>query len=79
VIPADPTGVVDGFRAGFFAGISWGLSLERSAQVGSLVAALVLETVGPQEYEVEAEDFAKRIADSYGTEAAAEIRPQLPA
>jgi len=79
VIPADPTGVGDGFRAGFFAGISWGLSLERSAQVGSLVAALVLETVGPQEYEVEAEDFAKRIADSYGTEAAAEIRPHLPA
>ncbi|MEV6490585.1 carbohydrate kinase family protein [Actinoplanes sp. NPDC051633] len=79
VIPADPTGVGDGFRAGFFAGISWGLSLERSAQVGSLVAALVLETVGPQEYEVKAEDFAKRIADSYGTEAAAEIRPYLPA
>jgi adenosine kinase len=79
VIPADPTGVGDGFRAGFFAGISWGLSLERSAQVGSLLAALVLETVGPQEYEVKAEDFAKRIADSYGTEAAAEIRPYLPA
>jgi adenosine kinase len=79
VIPADPTGVGDGFRAGFFAGISWGLSLERSAQVGSLVAALVLETVGPQEYEVKGEDFAKRIADSYGTEAAAEIRPHLPA
>src|SRR5918998_4759764 len=55
VIPDDPTGVGDGFRAGFFAGISWGLSLERSAQVGSLVAALVLETVGPQEYEVKSD------------------------
>ena len=79
VIPDDPTGVGDGFRAGFFAAIGWGLGLERAAQVGSLVAALVLETVGPQEYEVETEDFAKRIADSYGTEAAAEIRPHLPA
>ena len=79
VIADDPTGVGDGFRAGFFAGISWGLDLERAAQVGSLVAALVLETVGPQEYEIRAEDFAKRIADSYGDQAAAEIKPHLPA
>src|SRR5918998_518051 len=77
VIPDDPTGVGDGFRAGFFAAISWGLGLERAAQVGSLVAALVLETVGPQEYEVRSDVFAKRIADSYGDEAAAEIRPFL--
>ena len=79
VIPDDPTGVGDGFRAGFFAAISWGLGLERAAQVGSLLAALVLETVGPQEYEVKADFFAKRIADSYGDAAAAEILPHLPA
>jgi adenosine kinase len=79
VIADDPTGVGDGFRAGFFAALSWGVGLERAAQVGSLVAALVLETVGPQEYEVRSEDFVKRLADSYGDEAAAEIRPHLPA
>jgi adenosine kinase len=79
VIPDDPTGVGDGFRAGFFAATSWGLGLERAAQVGSLVAALVLETVGPQEYEIKAEDFSKRLADSYGDEAAVEVRPFLPA
>ena len=79
VIPDDPTGVGDGFRAGFFAAISWGLGLERAAQVGSLIAALVLETVGPQEYEVKADFFAKRLADSYGDQAAAEIHPHLPA
>jgi adenosine kinase len=78
VIPDDPTGVGDGFRAGFFAAISWGLGLERAAQVGSLVAALVLETVGPQEYEVKADFFVKRFADSYGDPAAAEIQPYLP-
>ncbi|GAA0478034.1 adenosine kinase [Paractinoplanes deccanensis] len=78
VIPADPTGVGDGFRGGFFAAISWGLSLERAAQVGSLLAALVLESDGAQEYDVRAEDFAKRLADSYGDEAAAEIKPFLP-
>jgi adenosine kinase len=79
VLPEDPTGVGDGFRAGFFAAVSWGLGLERAAQVGSLVAALVLESVGPQEYDIKAEDFAKRLADSYGDAAAAEVKPFLPA
>ncbi len=74
----DPTGVGDGFRAGFFAGISWGLSLERSAQIGSLLATLVLETVGTQEYEVRPDIFIKRLAESYGDECAAEVRPLLP-
>jgi adenosine kinase len=75
----DPTGVGDGFRAGFFSALSWGLEVERAAQVGSLVAALVLETVGPQEYEVHADSFVKRFAVSYGDAAAAEVRPHLPA
>jgi adenosine kinase len=78
VVPDDPTGVGDGFRAGFFAAISWGLGLKRAAQVGSLVAALVLEAVGPQEYEVRSDLFVKRFAQSYGDEAAAEIQPHLP-
>ena len=78
VVPDDPTGVGDGFRAGFFAATSWGLGLERAAQVGSLVAALVLEAVGPQEYEVRSDLFVKRFAQSYGDEAAAEVQPYLP-
>jgi adenosine kinase len=73
----DPTGIGDGFRAGFFAALSWGLSLEGAAQVGSLVAAMVLETVGPQEYTIRADEFAKRLADSYGDAAADEVRPHL--
>ncbi len=73
----DPTGVGDGFRAGFFAALSWGLGLRSAAQVGSLVATLVLETVGTQEYEVQADNFLKRLAESYGDEAAAEVRPHL--
>ena len=75
----DPTGVGDGFRAGFFAARSWGLPLERSAQVGSLLATLVLETVGTQEYEVRADIFAKRLAESYGDDCAADVRMYLPA
>ncbi|MDW5322956.1 carbohydrate kinase family protein [Plantactinospora sp. KLBMP9567] len=74
---ADPTGVGDGFRAGFFAGLSWGLSLERSAQIGSLLATLVLETIGTQEYEVRGDLFVKRLAESYGDQAAEEVRQHL--
>jgi adenosine kinase len=73
----DPTGVGDGFRAGFFAGLSWGLPLERSAQVGALLATLVLETVGTQEYAVRGDEFVKRLGASYGDEAAEEVRPHL--
>ncbi len=74
----DPTGVGDGFRAGFFAGLSWGLSLERSAQVGCLVATYVIETIGTQEYVIKPDDFAKRLGEAYGDEAAAEVQPHLP-
>jgi adenosine kinase len=77
VMPADPTGIGDAFRAGFFSALGWGLGLERAAQMGSLLAALVLETVGPQEYEVRADGFVKRLAESYGDAAAAEVRPFL--
>ncbi|WP_173079316.1 carbohydrate kinase family protein [Phytohabitans rumicis] len=73
----DPTGVGDGFRSGFFAALAWGLSLERAAQVGSLLAALVLETVGTQEYLVQRDVFLARLADSYGDEAAKEVAPHL--
>ena len=74
---ADPTGVGDGFRAGFLAAQSWGLDLERSAQVGTLLATLVLETVGTQEYDVVIVEFLDRLADAYGEAAAAEVRPHL--
>jgi adenosine kinase len=73
----DPTGVGDGFRSGFFAARSWGLPLERSAEVGSMLATLVLETVGTQEYEVRHDIFIKRLAESYGDECAADVRPFL--
>jgi adenosine kinase len=69
----DPTGVGDGFRAGFFAARSWGLPLERSAQVGALLATLVLETVGTQEYTIRQAEFVKRLAESFGDDAADEV------
>ena len=70
---ADPTGTGDAFRAGFLAAVGWGLSLERAAQLGNLVAVSALETVGPQEYELKPADVAARIAQTYGDDAAEEI------
>ena len=74
---ADPTGVGDGFRAGFLTARGWGLSWQRAAEVGSLLATLVLETVGTQEYVVKPNDFADRLAESYGEDCAAEVLPYL--
>ena len=69
----DPTGVGDAFRAGFLTGRTAGLSLERSAQLGSLVAVLVLESTGTQEWDWDHDVAATRLAGAYGEDAAAEI------
>jgi adenosine kinase len=70
---ADPTGVGDAFRAGFLAGLAWGLPLQRCAQVGSLLATYVIESVGTQEYELARQAFLVRVREAYGQRAAAEI------
>jgi adenosine kinase len=75
--PVDPTGVGDAFRAGFITSVAWGLSLERSAQVGSLLAAYVLETVGTQEYELGRADLLQRLEKAYGDNAVADVAPHL--
>ena len=73
----DPTGVGDAFRAGFLAGLAWGLSLERCAQLGSTLASYVLETVGTQEYTFDNDDFIARLSDGYGAAAGAEVAGHL--
>lgn len=75
----DPTGVGDAFRAGFLAGTAGGLSLERSAQLGSLTAVQVLETEGGQEWTWDRAHALERIRDAYGPDAATEIETILPA
>jgi adenosine kinase len=69
----DPTGVGDAFRAGFFAAVTGGLSLERAAQLGSLIAVSVLETDGPQEWTWDRSAALERLAGAYGPAAAEEI------
>lgn len=73
----DPTGIGDGFRVGFFGGLAWGLPTERAMQFGCVLATEVLEVDGPQEYRLDADSLRKRIADTYGDEAATEIARHL--
>ncbi len=76
--PADPTGSGDAFRSGFLAAVAWGLSLERAAQLGNLMAVHALEATGPQEYELKPGPLADRFAVAYGDAAAAEVAEHLP-
>ena len=74
---ADPTGIGDAFRAGFLTGRSAGLSLERAAQLASMVAVLVFEAPGPQEWTWDKTAAITRISDAYGADAGAEIASAL--
>jgi adenosine kinase len=76
---ADPTGVGDAFRAGYLSAHAWGLAPQRCAEVGSLLATYVVETVGTQEYSFTAEEFIERFSEAYGDAAAHDIAPHLNA
>ena len=74
---ADPTGVGDAFRAGFLTGMACELGHERSAQIGSMLATYVVETIGTQEYELGRRRFLERFAEGYGDDACAEIEAHI--
>lgn len=73
----DPTGVGDSFRSGFIAGLAWGLSHERCAQLGALIATYVIETLGTQEYRFTNSEFISRFQEAYGAVAAEEVAAHL--
>jgi adenosine kinase len=73
----DPTGVGDAFRAGFLTGLGWGLDLEVCAQVGSLLATYVIETIGTQEFQLDRSEFVLRLGQAYGAKSAEEVAVHL--
>ena len=73
----DPTGVGDAFRAGFLMGLGWGLELQRCAEVGSLLATYVIETVGTQEFELDKNEFIERLGQAYGKDCAQDVASHL--
>ncbi|MGH3683738.1 MAG: carbohydrate kinase family protein [Pseudonocardiaceae bacterium] len=78
-VKADPTGVGDAFRAGFLAGVQWGVGDERAAQLGCMLATLVIESVGTQEHTFDPETFLGRFSEAYGPDSAAEVADHLRA
>ncbi|MGY2077287.1 carbohydrate kinase family protein [Blastococcus sp. SYSU DS0828] len=76
--PVEPTGGGDALRAGFIAGRTWGLGLERATQLGSAVATAAVEVIGTQEYDLPWESFLARFAEAFGAEAADEVAAHLP-
>jgi adenosine kinase len=77
VTAVEPTGVGDAFRAGFLAALAWKLSLEHAAEVGCVLAAYVVETIGPQDYSFTAEEFLSRLAESYDGGSADAVKQHL--
>jgi adenosine kinase len=73
----DPTGVGDAFRAGFLTGLGWGLTPQRCAEVGSLLATYVIETIGTQEYILDKSEFISRLNEAYGSECAQDVASHL--
>jgi len=77
VTAVEPTGVGDAFRAGFLAGLEWDFGHERAAQVGCVLAAYVVETVGTQEYSFSRPEFVERVRAAYGEVAADDVAGHL--
>jgi len=77
--PVEPTGAGDGFRAGFLAGIDHGLAPRQAAQLGCLIATLVLETSGSQTWRIDREDAVVRLRETYGAAESAESADVLNA
>jgi adenosine kinase len=73
VEPREPTGAGDAFRSGFLAAVSWGLSLERAAQLGNMMAVHALETTGTQEYQLKPGSLADRFCAAYGAAAGEDL------
>ncbi len=74
---ADPTGVGDAFRAGFLTGLAADLGLRHAAELGSMLATYVIETVGTQEYTLGKSSFLQRLSEAYGQESADAIEPHI--
>ena len=63
---SDPTGVGDAFRSGLMKGLALGLSWETAGRIGSLAAAYVIETEGPQSHHYTLTEFVRRYKENFG-------------
>jgi adenosine kinase len=63
----DPTGVGDGYRAGFMKGLAMEMPYDVCARLGSVAAAYVLEHVGGQSHAYTWDEFKARYEEHFGS------------
>ncbi|MBT5032713.1 MAG: carbohydrate kinase family protein [Proteobacteria bacterium] len=64
--PVDPTGCGDALRAGLLYGYLNGMDWETSALIGSLLGAIKIESVGPQNHKFTKKSFRQRFEKNFG-------------
>jgi len=57
----DPTGCGDAYRAGLIHGLLQGLDWEATGRIASLMGALKIESLGPQNYHFTQAEFERRL------------------
>lgn len=65
VMPLDPTGAGDAYRAGFLYGYLRGWQADKCARLGSVVAAYTVETHGTQEHHFSFQQVSDRYYQTY--------------
>jgi adenosine kinase len=62
----DPTGCGDAYRAGLIFGLMKGMDLATTGRIASLMGALKIESLGPQNHRFSYEQFAEQFRQQFG-------------
>ena len=64
----DPTGCGDAYRGGLLYGLEKGYDWQTTGQIASVMGAIKIAVRGPQNYQIDAADFAQRYQAAFGAE-----------
>ena len=62
----DPTGCGDAYRGGLLYGLQKGYDWSTTGRIASLMGAIKIAQNGPQNYRIDAADFAQRYQQNFG-------------
>lgn len=63
----DPTGCGDAYRGGLLYGLEKGYDWQTTGRIASVMGAIKIAVRGPQNYEIDPSDFARRYSEAFGT------------